>query len=269
MSDPSQLSDFLDTQAVRAAIAPQVADRVLFELRDECASTNAVLLDLPPDGEATLRVLACERQSAGRGRRGRQWLSWGADSLTFSVRWRFGLGVPPPMGLSLAAGLAVARACESLGAQPLSLKWPNDLLFDRRKLGGILIELSNDASNGTAAVIGVGLNLKSGHASAVDQPLAALDEALSAPVSRSALLGACIGELWQMLDRFSREGFAPFRSEWEARNIYAGLPVQILGDSGQVEYGICTGVEDDGALRLDRAGVLVRVVSGDLTLRAA
>lgn len=269
MSDSSRLSDLLDAQAVRAAIDPQAASRVLVELRDECASTNAVLLELPPDGEGMLRVLACERQSAGRGRRGRQWLSWGADSLTFSVRCRFQQGVPPPMGLSLATGVAIARACESLGAQPLSLKWPNDLQFDGRKLGGILIELSGDASSGTSAVIGVGLNLRSGHGAEVDQPLAALDEALSGPVSRSALLGACISELSRMLDRFSRDGFAPFRGEWEGRNVHAGLPVQIRDDSGRVDHGTCAGVEDDGALRLDRDGSLIRVVSGDVTLRAA
>jgi BirA family biotin operon repressor/biotin-[acetyl-CoA-carboxylase] ligase len=260
--------DLLDIDAVRAAFA---CDGVTLEvdLRDVCESTNSALLDAPAAPPGTLQVLACERQLAGRGRRGRSWLSWGADSLTFSVRWQFEPGAASPTGLSLATGVAVARGCEALGAQGLALKWPNDILARGAKLGGILIELATGSGGATVAVIGIGLNLRRVDAAALDVPVSSFEQTMETVPTRSRLLGELAGQLARMLTVFSVSGFAAFRDEWQSRNAHAGLPVQVIGDLGSTRSGVCLGVDDDGALLLGSAGGRERVLSGDVSLRPA
>ena len=238
-------------------------------MRDVCDSTNSALLDAPAAAPGTLQVLACERQLAGRGRRGRDWLSWGNGSLTFSVRWQFPANAASPTGLSLAAGVAVARACDALGARNVMLKWPNDVLAGGNKLGGILTELATTACGATVAVIGIGLNLRRSDAATLDVPVAALEETMAILPGRSRLLGELAGQLARMLADFSLQGFVAFRDEWQARNAHAGLPVQVTGDLGWSRSGVCLGVDDDGALLLDSAHGRERVLSGDVSLRSA
>lgn len=264
---PSQ-SDSLDISEVRAAIASNGVP-VEVDLRDVCDSTNSALLDAPVAAPDTLQLLACERQLAGRGRRGRSWLSWGRGSLTFSVRWQFPAGSASPAGLSLAAGVAVVRGCEALGAQGITLKWPNDVLLGGNKLGGMLTELATDASGSTAAVIGIGLNLRRNDAVELEVPVAALEQAMAILPRRSRLLGELAGQLARMLVVFSRHGFVAFREEWQGHNAHRGLPVQVSGDLGRSRSGVCRGVDNDGALLLDCPEGPERVLSGDVSLRSA
>src|SRR5471032_1954753 len=151
--------DCLDAAAVRAQLGPR-ARRFRVELLDACASTNTLLLERARAGAPSGSVIACELQSAGRGRRGNNWQSGLGGSLTFSLLWRFAQGAAGLSGLSLAAGVAVARALAAGGAAEVQLKWPNDLLHAGRKLGGILIELRGDAQGPSAAVIGIGINVR-------------------------------------------------------------------------------------------------------------
>lgn len=260
--------DCLEINDVRAALACGEIP-VELELRKCCDSTNSALLDAPAAAPGTLQVLACERQLAGRGRRGRDWLSWGKSSLTFSVRWQFAAGAASPTGLSLAAGVAIARGCDALGAGGIVLKWPNDILLGGNKLGGILTELATCAFGATSAVIGIGLNLRRADATTRDLQVAALEQAMAVVPCRSRLLGEFSGQMARMLQVFSRDGFAAFRDEWQARNAHAGLPVQIVGELGSLRSGICLGVDGDGALLIESALGRERVLSGDVSLRPA
>lgn len=263
----SQVDSF-QIDKVRAAIASNGVP-VAIELRDVCDSTNSALFEAPAAVLGTMQLLACEMQAAGRGRRGRSWLSWGGGSLTFSVRWQFAPGAASPMGLSLAAGVAVTRACDALGVTGVMLKWPNDILFDGRKLGGILTELAMSASGATTAVIGIGLNLRRADAAQVDVPISVLEESLAVLPDRSRLLGEFAGQLARMLVAFSADGFAAFRDEWQSRNAHAGLRVQVGDDADSLRTGTCIGVDNDGALLLESALGRERVLSGDLSLRPA
>lgn len=260
--------DTLEINDIRAALAGE-AIPVEFELRESCDSTNSALLDAPAAPPGTLQVLACERQWAGRGRRGRDWLSWGSGSLTFSVRWQFAAGAASPTGLSLAAGVAIARGCEAIGARGVVLKWPNDILVGGNKLGGILTELASLPSGATAAVIGIGLNLRRAGATTGELPVAALDETLAVLPRRSRLLGEFSRQLARMLMEFSRHGFAAFREEWQSRNAHAGRLVQVIGELGSSRSGLCLGVDDDGALLIEGVLGRERVLSGDVSLRPA
>jgi BirA family transcriptional regulator, biotin operon repressor / biotin---[acetyl-CoA-carboxylase] ligase len=234
----------------------------------ECPSTNSVLMSAAPSEDGRTPVLVAERQTAGRGRRGREWLAWPGASLTFSVLWRFPAGAPVPAGLSLVAGLALAVALEKLGVAGVQLKWPNDVLVGGRKLAGILVELQPGRDQTPAAVIGIGLNIAVPTDAVIpDQPaVASLADCLAPMPDRNRVLAAILAELQDLLDLYAMAGFAALRGAWEQRHAYAGRPVRILGE-GQVLEGTCEGVDEDGTLLLRTDAGLQRVLSGDVSLR--
>ncbi|WP_301101243.1 biotin--[acetyl-CoA-carboxylase] ligase [Propionivibrio sp.] len=236
-----------------------------------CESTSTLLLKRAAQGAPSGSVIVADRQSAGRGSRGRQWLATPEASLTFSVLWRFDGGLERLAGLSLAVGSAVVQALEACGATGLSLKWPNDILHDNAKLGGILVELQNEPDR-ALAVIGIGLNLTLPD-SLVERddfalPAAALDGVLLPLPERHRLFAQLLLELAQVLDRFADGGFAVLRDQWQARHAWQDRPVRLLRD-GRVEMeGVCRGADLDGALLVQTGTGIKRCLSGDLSLRA-
>lgn len=230
-----------------------------------CASTNAELLARAEAGAASGTVLIAERQTAGRGRRGRTWFSSPGDSLTFSLFWRLAPGTAPG-GLSLAAGVAVARALATCGADRCVLKWPNDILLGGRKLGGILVELLPGAPH--AAVIGIGINLKLPDGMPADVRAASaafVDAAPLPPVEE--LYAALLTQLAHVLDAFAAGGFAALRNDWMARHAHQDTPVRLDSDFAPPRYGLCRGVDEDGALLIEHEGRVERVLSGEISLR--
>lgn len=247
--------------AVAAALGG-AACRFDIDVLAECGSTNAELLARAAQGAPSGTVIAAQRQTAGRGRMGREWLAAPGDSLTFSVLWRFPAGTNVS-GLSLAVGVAVARALAGVGVRDAALKWPNDVLKDGRKLAGILIELHS----ATAAVIGIGLNLRLPEAMSAE--LRATAAALDADIDPNALFAALLAELLKVLDAFAGAGFAALRDDWLARHAWAGRPVRVLAPHAAPLVGICAGIDDDGALLLETATGVQRILSGDVSLRSA
>jgi BirA family biotin operon repressor/biotin-[acetyl-CoA-carboxylase] ligase len=261
--------DCLDAAAVRAQLGAH-ARPLRVELLDACASTNSLLLDRARGGAPAGQVIACELQSAGRGRRGNNWQSGLGDSLTFSLLWRFAQGPAGLSGLSLAAGVAVARALAAVGVADVQLKWPNDLLHAGRKLGGILIEVHSDGPDSTAAVIGIGLNVRL-HPSLRDGIGQAVTDVASISnemPQRNRLLAAVLVELAQVLQDFAQHGFAPLRHEWIARHAHQGKPITLSSGDGNTVTGRAAGVAEDGALLVETARGVERFVSGELSLRA-
>jgi BirA family biotin operon repressor/biotin-[acetyl-CoA-carboxylase] ligase len=259
--------DWLDAARVREALGPRSA-RFELEVLDACASTSSVLLARAaslPSGH----VVATEAQTAGRGRLGRSWHSRLGDGLAFSLLWRFPGGAATLSGLSLAVGLGVLRGIEAAGIDGIRLKWPNDLVWNGRKVGGILIELAGDMLGPTAAVVGIGLNvhMPPEQAAGIGQPATGLMQIAGARPSRNRLLGAVLGALADVLDRFAREGFAALRSEWEAASAMAGADVVVDEGERGARVGRYAGVDDAGALRIVFGGIEQRVVSGDVRVR--
>lgn len=272
MSAPDSANDSqrsLDTATIARELGPRASDFAL-QVLEECPSTNAQLMDAPPADDGRVHVVVAERQTAGRGRRGRQWQSWPGGSLTFSALWRFAPGAPVPAGLSLVAGLAVVRALESLGVAGLQLKWPNDVLVNGDKLAGILVELQPGRGRTPAAVIGIGLNLRLPPGTQIpDQPgVTDLAQHVAKLPSRAELLALLLRELQTLLDTYAAAGFAALRGAWQQRNAFADLPVTISGEGSSLT-GTCIGVDDDGALLVRAADGVQRILSGEVSLRAA
>jgi len=264
---PHALS-LLDRAAIERALGP-LAARLSVEVRTAAASTNALLLERAAAGAASGTVIAAEWQSAGRGRRGRAWHSGIGGGLAFSMLWRFAQGASELSGLSLAVGVALARGLATLVGPGIALKWPNDIMADGGKLGGILIELAGDVLGPGAAVIGVGINvrLSAGVRAGIDQPATDLESMLDGPVDRNALLAGLLAELDRALAVFTAAGFGPFRSEWESRHVHQGKPVTVLLPDGRSEQGEARGVAEDGSLLLETPSGMTRFHSGEVSLR--
>jgi BirA family transcriptional regulator, biotin operon repressor / biotin---[acetyl-CoA-carboxylase] ligase len=273
----SNESDLIDPVRLAACLGV-AACRFNVEALAACDSTNARLAAAAQQGVPSGSVIVADTQTAGRGRRGRQWLSAPAGSLTFSLLWRFAAPADWRVlgGLSLAVGLAVAEACDKLGLPGMFLKWPNDLLLRKGeawgKAGGILIELSSDRQ-GVAAVIGIGLNLQAPDGTGMDLPPAGLAELAGAGSElpdRHRILAELLRQLLGILDRFAIDGLPPLRNAWEARHAFAGAPVRLVQDgaAGPISTaGRCLGIDDDGALRVETAAGIERWLSGDVSLR--
>lgn len=246
-----------------------MAGRFDVDVLGECDSTSSELLRRAERGAPAGSVIVADQQTAGRGRRGRQWQSSPEASLTFSLLWRFEGSATHLSGLSLAIGVGLARALEQLGARDICLKWPNDLLLrngdDYAKLGGILIELASNRK-GTQVVIGIGLNLRPPEGD-LPQPAAGLTQALSDLPERHTLLASILIALAEVLEVVTVNGFSPLKNEWQARHAWQNQAVQLLADTGEPLLGCCLGADDDGALRLETNAGVQRIFSGDVSLR--
>lgn len=241
------------------------------EIVDFSPSTNTVLMEKAALGAPNGTVLAAEFQSNGRGRRGRSWFAPLCGGVTFSLLWRFNQGAAQLSCLSLVVGVAVARTVRELGLEDVQLKWPNDILHQFHKLGGILIELSGDVLGPTYAVIGIGINARLDESSLAKINQAATDLAslMETPPSRSVVLGKLLAQLGNVLPEFEAQGFAPFRDEWLAFHAYQNRAVRMLLPRNTVEEGVVAGVADDGSLLLDRPSGLTRYTVGEISLTAA
>ncbi len=264
--------DFLDVDGVQAQMRAQ-ANRIRLSVVDTIESTNSALLQQAGLGAASGTCLAAELQTAGRGRRGRSWQSAVGASLTFSLLWRFEKGVAALGGLSLAVGLAVANALRELGV-PATLKWPNDILIDNKKLGGILIETQGDMLGPTAVVIGIGLNfaLSDSLKNAIDQPATDIVDALTGAnlqkfvMSRNDLLGAVLRHLAGTLDQFAETGFAPMRDTWRALHAFDGQQVDVISATKTFSATVVD-IAADGALIVDAGTGRIPLTAAEISLR--
>lgn len=267
LARPLQL---LDGPALAAALSPAArAELAGLEVLFETDSTNAEALRQPAPAQGTRAWLA-ERQTAGRGRRGRAWASPLAAHVYLSLSRRFDGGIAALQGLSLAVGVAAVQALHGLGYREVGLKWPNDLLVGARKLGGILVELRGDAAGPLHVVVGLGLNVAMPPAAAegIDQPWCDLAGLAPQPPSRQAVASALLDALLPMLARFEREGLAPWREAWARHDLLAGKPVRVQ-EGPRVVEGIALGLAEDGALRLRTAAGEHLCHAGEASLRAA
>lgn len=248
-----------------AALAlPGVDVRVV----EQCGSTNTALLSGAHSGPV---LLAAETQTAGRGRRGRRWESAPGAGITFSLARSITRPRRELAGLSLVAGVAAAKALRSLGVAQASLKWPNDLLADGGKLGGILVETKMQGRS-ILAVIGIGINYRRDPALGrrLRRPVASLEEKMPALPARDRIIRRIAEMLLEGLRAFDAQGLEAAREEWLALHAHAGQRVRVRLADGRTLSGIAAGLDGDGGLQLRTRFGLRAVRSGQvLSARAA
>lgn len=255
----------LDRQKIIAGLDAGV-DRLLsgIDVHFTVGSTNTEAL-LKAGGGFDSYVVLTEHQSQGRGRRGRSWVSPFGHNLYMSMLWSFQEGIAALEGLSLVCAIAVRRALLRLDYDSVGLKWPNDVLFNRQKLAGILLEVSGDVSGPCKVVIGVGLNidmpLLAGRA--IDQPFSDLKSMKGESVDRNMLAAILISELVTLVRIFQAQGFKPFRDEWRQADVYLGQEVEVHSGK-QTQAGVCAGVDESGRLLLETSLGVLRIAGGEV-----
>lgn len=251
------------------------AERILSQLADKRVtvlpvvdSTNQYLLERIAELQSGDACVA-EYQQAGRGRRGRQWISPFGANLYLSMFWRLEQGPAAAMGLSLVIGIVMAEVLQGLGAQDVRVKWPNDLYLNDRKLAGILVELTGKTGDAAQLVIGAGINLamRETNANAINQGWINLQEA-GINIDRNELAATLLNELRQSLCQFEIEGLTPFISRWHALDNFIDRPVKLLIGEQQI-FGTARGIDQQGALLLEQNGVIKPFIGGEISLRSA
>jgi BirA family biotin operon repressor/biotin-[acetyl-CoA-carboxylase] ligase len=267
--------DLLNEKTIREALPGAALD--LIDRADvllSIDSTNRYVTDNAVATAGRGQVCLAELQTAGRGRRGRSWIAPFGSGICLSIGWQFAEVPPTFSALSLAVGVAAARALQRFGATDVSLKWPNDLIWQQRKLGGVLIEMRGESAGPAHVVIGIGLNMRMPAATRI--ALAEQQSTLIADVheilrdrtpTRNQLAAALIGEIIAMLQTFAFRGFEPFIEEWRALDALSNSPVRVINGAA-ITLGTARGVDDDGTLLVDVDGDLKRFVSGEVSLRA-
>jgi BirA family biotin operon repressor/biotin-[acetyl-CoA-carboxylase] ligase len=264
--------ELLDREQILSWLPPESRSCVQrLEIHDSIDSTNSHLMREAQKGAASGALCLAERQTAGRGRRGRGWVSPYGANIYLSLLWRYPFGPSELAGISLAAGTAVATALWAAGVEDVALKWPNDVLWGRRKLAGLLLEVAGESGGPSHVVVGVGINtrLDLTQAAPIDQPWVDLSTILGGQgFSRNRIAASVANELIRVLERYGREGLGPFVSAWERFDRYLGERVQIsVGD--QPIVGIHAGITERGALRVRSGGTVITFHAGEVSLRPA
>lgn len=231
-------------------------------------STNSYLLRRLPNQVSQGQVCLAEFQSAGRGRRGRQWISPFGSQIYLSMYWQLSQGLSAAMGLSLVTALAVSEAIYVNTNIRVQLKWPNDIYLQGVKLAGILIDLEGQPLEPSHSVIGIGLNVNmpAQAAKQIDQKWTDIQSHSEQTIDRNSLCAQIIYQLVVKLERYQAEGLTAMIDEWNTQDCYLNKRVKLLTGE-RVTKGICRGVNNQGALLLEVDGQIKPIYGGEVSLR--
>ena len=268
--DGNSLS-LLDRAAIEASLSDSARVKLTeLEIHQIIESTNTHLMQQMTDGLVSGRVCLAEKQTGGRGRRGRVWVSPYAGSVYMSVTQVFQRGAVSTEGLSLAVGVLVADALAKFGVADIQLKWPNDIYWQGKKLAGILLELVGDAAGECAVVVGLGLNVNLPRSASdeIDQAWSDLQSIVNAKVSRSELVAQLVNSLLPALSNYETDGCESYLQRWAELDFLKGSRVSAAtGDSSVV--GVAKGVNERGALVIETLLGPQVVNGGEVSVRKA
>lgn len=258
----SQRISLLDEKKI--AVQCNIFNPKRFYLIPIIDSTNQFLLNRIEQLDSAT-VCVAEYQYNGRGRRGRSWFSPFGTNLYFSMYWKFAAGPLAVTGLSLVVGIAIAKVLRQLSGKAITVKWPNDLYLDDKKLAGILVDMVGRSGDDLHVVIGVGINLmmQLSTPEVIDQKWIKLGN-----IDRNQLVAKLISSLSDTLVEFEQKGLVNFINEWNELDNFINRPIKlIIGD--ETIYGISQGINEQGAILLQQEeGCIKPYIGGEISLRA-
>lgn len=246
----------------------KVLDENLLEVHSLIDSTNSYLLRKIPNQISKGQTCVAEYQHAGRGRRGRQWLSPFGSHIYLSMYWPLEQGMSQAMGLSLVIGLAISDAIAFYVNEDVQLKWPNDIYIQGKKVAGILVELEGQTQGLSHCVIGVGINVQmpSSIGEQIDQPWTDLSQHLQQKIDRNELVAQIISNMNKRLIQHQQDGFAGMLDDWHSKDLFLNKAVKIITGSKETK-GIYRGVNEQGAMLLECDNKVVPIYGGEVSLR--
>ncbi|MEJ2621579.1 MAG: bifunctional biotin--[acetyl-CoA-carboxylase] ligase/biotin operon repressor BirA [Candidatus Thiodiazotropha sp.] len=261
--------ELLNSEAIEKALTvlgiQQLPPVEVFESID---STNIWLMQQASLGIKSGAVCLAEQQMAGKGRHGRQWVSPFGRNLYYSMLLRFDLAPAQVAGLSLTSAIAVLRLLRQMNCHQAGLKWPNDVLWQGKKLAGLLLEVSGESSGPSQVVIGVGLNLSLGqYGDEIDQPWADLSQIPDLiPYSRNELAARLTLHLQDVANLYLQQGLAGFTAEWHEYDLYLGKQV-VISSANNIHTGIHLGIDETGGIRIETESGIRTFHAGEVSLR--
>ncbi|KZX72636.1 hypothetical protein A3715_03295 [Oleiphilus sp. HI0009] len=254
--------DLLDKSKILNFVSDSHHADAQIEVVDTCASTNTDVHSI--SANLPYRVLFSEQQSAGRGRRGRDWVSPFGQNLYFSVCFEWFKGPAALQGLSIVVGIALAQVLKGLNVTDVGLKWPNDIWISDKKAAGILIELSGEATGSWLVTIGIGMNVSMSErqASQIDQPWTAIAQHVD--VERNELAGRLLESLLNNMSIFREKGFEAYVDEYGKFDALKNRSVKVIGPDVE---GVALGVDLQGGLQLKVDDGVKVFHSGEVSVR--
>lgn len=267
LAEPLEL---LNATAIQRA-TPTVWQRApAFDVRSVVDSSNDTIKEQVQKARlpAGFAVFA-EAQTAGRGRRGKQWFSPFGSNLYLSLYWPLEDGIHGAMGLSLAVGVALAKCFTALGVADVSVKWPNDVYIGGKKVAGILVDLETSPEGAAHSIIGVGINLNmpAQVGDKIEQAWTDLNSELPEQHSRNDIAAHVRSAILDALHTYANAGLSAFQNDWKAYDRFVDKPVKLM--MGQrICLGVCRGIDENGALLVEDQQGVRRYFGGDVSLRA-
>lgn len=237
-------------------------------------STNQYISDHPADQGRQAVLCVAEIQSAGRGRRGRSWLAPFGSGICMSLGYWFDSVPNGFSAVTLVVGVALIRALQSVGVTDAKLKWPNDVVWQGRKLAGVLTEMRGESAGPTHVVMGIGCNMRLPEATraqlaATQTGVVDLYEASGEQtLDRNAVVAAFTAQVLSCMKTFAQQGFVAFIHEWERYDALRNAEVKVM-QAEQSMLGVARGVSEDGSLLIETPQGIQRFTSAEVSLRAA
>ena len=264
--------NLLDKQLILNNLSPAEREHLALTVVEQVDSTNTYLLEAinnEQHSELPFHLLVAEQQTAGRGRRGRQWASPYGHNIYFSLAWRCNKDPLELSGLSLAMAIAIIRTLKQFGLTDLSVKWPNDILFHGRKLAGVLVDLVGESHGRTTVIIGIGINtfLTNKAGNDIEQPWVSLHDILDRYVDRNQVISVLVQNVMHIIQQFDTDGLTPLMGEWDQHDMFKNKAVRLFNADHEIR-GIMRGISDQGELLLeDDQQHIKRYISGELSMR--
>ena len=260
----------LDKNAIHSALSKNGSAGCQIEILQEVNSSSDYLLDQSGKMNINRHVCLAECQSNGRGRRQRGWHTAAYRNIVLSMGWDFNDGMAGLTGLGIAAGITIVSTLHEAGYdREIGLKWPNDIVWNDRKLGGLLIDVRGEADGPCLAVLGLGLNLALSEAEqqTIDQPCVSLEHISDDKIDRNSLVIDMIRALTELFEGFAASDFERFQQLWSGYDRLHGREVSVI--RGETTFsGMAMGIDEHGALLLDEGkDSFSKFLSGDVSLR--
>jgi len=238
------------------------------EVHNIIDSTNNYLMRKLPNQVTQGQVCLAECQLAGRGRRGKEWVSPFGSHLYLSLYHKLDQGMSQAMGLSIACALAVTDTISSLYSVDVELKWPNDIYLNGKKLAGILIDLEGQVTGECHSIIGIGINVSmpTQVTDKIDQPWTDLNAAIGTNIDRNLLAATLIYHLQVRVNEHKESGLQNMLTLWHKHDLYLNKAVKLITGANE-KQGVCRGINDQGALLLEVDGETKPIYGGEMSMR--
>ena len=264
----SENNAHLSKKSIKEGLSKTLLDEIdsIF-IEDSTESTNDNAKNYLKTQKKLFSIHLAEQQISGRGRNNKKWVSPHGKNIYISLGWKSKLLHSQLEGLSLAVATSLISSLKEFTSSDLKIKWPNDLIINKKKISGILIE-TTDSEKGLDVVIGIGINvhMDQSEGSEIDQSWGNLEENPSHKLDRNEIIVSIISELYELFKSYPNSGFKKYHHVFETHNLLKDKLCKVETDKETYE-GKVLGVSEAGELLLEKEGEIQHLRYGEVSIR--